>query len=280
MAHATVDVASRPPSIRQACLPVLGAGRTAMMFVSEPPRSGDPGGPTIARGERVACLLAACEFLAREHPMEVAVAQGLPDPKEAWAIEAYLGAGFLNVGQLAYMRRALNDRGQTGPDEGPWPDGVSVENVGEMREAQWKGQLVAALDRSYEHTLDCPELCGLRATVDILASHQATGEFDPRLWWLVRWQGEPHGCLLLNACPEQRTVELVYIGLSPALRGRGLARRLLAMGTHAAKARHSGWSLACAVDLRNTPALKLYGALAFRAFGERVALVRRVDRRG
>ena len=43
-------------------------------------------------------------------------------------------------------------------------------------------QVDLALDRSYVDTMDCPELCGMRATADILASHKATGEFDPSLW--------------------------------------------------------------------------------------------------
>jgi len=32
--------------------------------------------------------------------------------------------------------------------------------------------------------------------------------------------------------------------------------------------------VACAVDLRNAPALRLYGRFGFREFGRRVALVR------
>ena len=41
---------------------------------------------------------------------------------------------------------------------------------------------------------------------------------------VLRDQGAPAGCMLLNRCPEQRVVELVYIGLAPGLRGRGLSR--------------------------------------------------------
>lgn len=274
MVHVTVDSNARQPAVRQACLPVLGAGRTAMMFVSEPARGGDAGGPSVARAERTACLDAACEFLARERRTEVAVAQGLPDPTEQWAIEAFLDARFVNVGRLAYMRRALGDRIPAGPGANPWPAGVSVGTAEALSPRELTETLVATLNASYTDTLDCPELCGLRATGDILASHQSTGEFDPRLWWIVRLDRKPLGCLLLNPCPEQRTVELVYIGLAPELRGKGLAKRLLVDGMTAVCAKFPGWAMACAVDLRNAPALKLYDALGFRAFGERLALVR------
>ncbi len=272
--HVTVDSTSRQPAVRQACLPVLGAGRTAMMFVSEPARGGDAGGPSVARAERSACLDAACEFLARERRTEVAVAQGLPDPTEQWAIEAFLDARFVSVGRLAYMRRPLSDQVQLAPDTGPWPAGVSVDTAESLSPQELTDMLVTALNATYQDTLDCPELCGLRATSDILASHQSTGEFDPHLWWIVRLGQRPLGCLLLNPCPEQRTVELVYIGLAPPLRGKGLAKRLLVDGLAAVRAKFPGWTMACAVDLRNAPALKLYASLGFRAFGERLALVR------
>ena len=87
--------------------------------------------------------------------------------------------------------------------------------------------LIEALDKSYEDTLDCPELCGVRTTEDVLASHKATGDFDPEHWWLVQLDGRPEGCVLMSRCPDQGALELVYLGLSTALRGRGLGRLLL-----------------------------------------------------
>ena len=88
-------------------------------------------------------------------------------------------------------------------------------------------ELLEALESSYQDTLDCPELCGLRETPDVLDSHRSTGVFDPALWWMVHVNGQARGCALFNRCPEQRTIELVYLGLSPELRGRGLGKWLL-----------------------------------------------------
>ena len=136
-----------------------------------------------------------------------------------------------------------------------------------------RAALIRALDRTYEATLDCPELCGLRDTADVLESHRSTGVFDPALWWLVFLNEQPHGCMLLNRCPDHGTVELVYLGLSPELRSRRIGSRLLELGLAAIDST-GGTPITCAVDLRNAPALRLYGRLGFREFGRRVALVR------
>lgn len=117
----------------------------------------------------------------------------------------------------------------------------------------------------------------MRTTEDILTSHKATGDFDPSLWWVMMLKGEPHGCLLLTRCPEQRTLELVYLGLSPPVRGKGLSRLALSMGISVARPSCPGWNVACAVDQRNVPALKVYSGLGFRSFSERVALVRVIE---
>jgi mycothiol synthase len=122
-------------------------------------------------------------------------------------------------------------------------------------------------------TLDCPELCGLRETRDVLDSHRSAGRFDPALWWMVRREGKPAGALLLNPSPAQGHVELVYLGLAPELRGCGVARRLMLTGLSALAGRAER-DVTLAVDTRNTPALRLYESLGFRPFARRTALVR------
>lgn len=277
MAFATVDRAGRRPSVRQCCLVVPGSGRTCMTFVSEPPPGGDPGGRTVGVRERTACLREACAWLEATMPERVRVAQCLPEPRETWTIDAANAAGFISVGTLAYMRRELGgkrDAGLKSPPP-PLPAGVRIRRLSEARDIG-DVALAACLDRTYEGTLDCPELCGLRLTCDILDSHKAVGVFDPTLWWLA-FDGEdpiPAGCMLLNRCPEQRTIELVYIGLGTSLRGRGLAKTMMLTGLREINQHHTGWTCTCAVDHRNTPARRLYDALGFTAFTDRIALVR------
>ncbi|MBL8761935.1 MAG: GNAT family N-acetyltransferase [Phycisphaerae bacterium] len=260
-------------AISQSCLAVLGAGRTAMTFLSEPGPEGDTH-PAGALSERGACLDAACRELAH-HPGKagtgVMMAQGLPDPSEAWAIEAYRRAAFVHVGDLSYLRRAIS--GFPAIPEPAWPAGVSVAPIHQCFGDQGRERLAELLARTYEGTLDCPELCGLRDPLDVADSHMATGVFDPSLWLIVLDRGKAEGCVLLSRNPELRGVELVYFGFAPALRGRGLAAPLLNYAVGRCRAPGVA-ELTCAVDERNEPAKRLYERAGMRRFSGRVAFVR------
>lgn len=277
------DPVRHAEKVRQVCLGVPGAGRTVMLFVSEPSPAGDPDGPGAGRAERTAAIIAACTFF-QHHPVKPAcfgatsalakIAQSLPDPREYWAVEAFTSAGFIKVGDLAYLRRPLHRRNQSPATPESWPDGLSVTPLSSITDpAQRERLLIECLDASYQETLDCPELCGLRETRDVLSSHRTTGIFDPALWWIALNHGRPEGCILLSRCPESRSVELVYLGLSPGLRGRGIAHRLLEMGASRAAGPNID-EMTCAVDQRNAPALALYRRSGFSSFAQRVALVR------
>jgi len=267
--------------VRQACLMVPGAGRTGMVFLSEPFRTGEPGGARLARAERAAGLTSLCAAASKELNDRVVLAQSLPGVDERWAIDAFRDANFASVGNLLYMRRAPRS-GDTklwlGADisQLTWPDGVGVLSYRQCEALGMNPEtlLVQAMDASYVDTLDCPELCGLRTTSDILLSHKSTGIFDPSLWWIITLRGAPHGCALFSPCPDQRSFELVYLGLSPALRGKGLGLRLLRHGIGSCAAIQTAWSMACAVDERNLPAVRLYESQHFRGFSRRAALVR------
>jgi ribosomal protein S18 acetylase RimI-like enzyme len=266
--------------VRQTCLSVFGAGRTAMMFVSEPLRTGDLGGSDLAFAERVHVVRACCEMLTREHADKVVLAQALPDPDERYATRVFDAAGFRSVGTLKYMRRLPKPHDKklllaadlSQCDK--FPQGVHVQSLSQVAADVRDEHCLRAMDASYEATMDCPELCGLRSTRDILASHKSTGQHDPNLWWIIYYNHQPMGCAFFSPCPEQRTCELVYLGLGTPLRGKGLARQLLGHGIAECARLNSAWSMSCAVDERNEPALKLYESLQFRAFARRRALVR------
>lgn len=280
------DPARQTERIRQMCLAVPGAGRTIMLFVSEPLPGGDPDGPGAGRTERTESIAAACCYFQHHAVAPVSsggvqgaqalakIVQGLPDPREFWAVEAFRDAGLIKVGDLSYLRRVLQSRRGGAVPAPPWPQGVTLAQVSTIQDQVERDRLlIAALDASYQQTLDCPELCGLRETADVLASHRATGVFDPALWWLVFDAGRARGCMLLSRCPENRSVELVYLGLSPELRGKGIARALLELGASRAGAPNYD-EMTCAVDQRNLPALALYRRSGFTSFAQRVALVR------
>lgn len=269
---------SGAPIVRQVCLAVPGAGRTGMVFLSEPGPSGDPGGSAGGLQDRTACLEAACSDMQTlrqdDGRPRVAIVQALPEPRESWTIDACTTSGFIHVGNLTYMRAAVPPLRKLGEARAEgWPGGIEVVSASSIPAARRAEVLVEALDSSYEQTLDCPELCGLRETEDILESHRSTGVHDPALWWVVFEDHRPRGTILLSRCPEQQAVELVYLGLAPSLRGRGLARRLMDQGFRATASARLG-EMTCAVDERNTPAVKLYKSCGFRAFSQRVAMVR------
>lgn len=294
-----------PISVRQVVLAVVGAGHTAMMFISGPERRGTgairrissrsepPAGPAVALSEREVLLRTACRRLAEGFGGKPAarMAQALLESHEKDALQAFQAAGFIRVGDLAYLRRS--DRQP--PPWNPLPSSTRLRTVADLlSEGRSLGgvdaMVAAVLERTYVDTRDCPELCGLRTPTEVLASHRAVGRYDPDLWWIVFNDAHPVGCMLFNIVPEQEGVELVYLGLAPEVRGRGLGAGVLARGLRhllgwadaqaesAAEAR--GRVLAgiggvmCAVDIRNAAALRLYRSLGFQRFATRVPVVK------
>jgi mycothiol synthase len=88
----------------------------------------------------------------------------------------------------------------------------------------------------------------------------------------VTSHGRPVAVMLLNLVPQRRSAELVYLGIAPAWRGKGLGRRLLQHGlsvTH----RHGASSLSLAVDDQNAPAVRLYESLRFSPHARKRAMI-------
>lgn len=244
-------------SIESAVLAVRSPGRTALLFASRPVGFG--------RGEKIArTLQSACRSLACEG---VVIAQGLLEPGERAERKVFAQAKFDVLAHLGYLHRPLSDSPRT--ERVVWPHGVSIETYA----ADNHDDFVRALDASYEETLDCPALTGIRCAEDILAGHRATGQFDPALWTLLRVDELPSGVLLLNPSQRLGTVELVYIGLAKPARGRGLGRLLLRHGLTQVSARPEQ-TMTLAVDEHNVPAIRLYYAAGFRRAFRRVALIR------
>ncbi|WP_165229599.1 GNAT family N-acetyltransferase [Aquisphaera insulae] len=125
------------------------------------------------------------------------------------------------------------------------------------------------LQATYTSSLDMPELEGVRSLDEVIEGHRATGRFVPSRWRLGRVQGEPDAAvvLLLADIPDRDVWEVVYLGLTPAARGRGLGRSAIAHALELA-APHAP-RLELAVDIRNTPATRLYASTGFVPFDRR-----------
>lgn len=258
-----------PARVRQCCLPVPGAGGTAMLFVSTqgPPASCGPA--AVQHAERVASIHSALVTLANL-PVPVGVAQSLPEPGETEAINALEGAGLRRVGTLDYLTRPGPTGAEFRPE--PLPDGITITSAADLDDEA----MIELLDRTYIDTMDCPDLCGMRSTAQVLESHRATGHHNPDHWAVVREGDRAEGLVLFTHDPAQRSLELVYLGLAPGVRGRKLARPVM---QHAlARLDHLTIDeVTCAVDQANAPAVRLYRGMGFNTASTRHAYVVGID---
>jgi ribosomal protein S18 acetylase RimI-like enzyme len=182
-----------------------------------------------------------------------------------FADETYLAVplernGFAHVGRLWYLRHDL---------ELPF-DLLAAEDpfVYQSYEAADRDQFHATLLRTYEGTLDCPELNGVRSLAEILAGHRAQGEHDPQRWWLARDGDQPAGVLLTTLLPESGAWEVAYVGVAPERRRRGLGRCLMIKALLEARAAEASY-VTLSVDERNQPAWNLYQRLGFERVEQR-----------
>jgi ribosomal protein S18 acetylase RimI-like enzyme len=140
-----------------------------------------------------------------------------------------------------------------------------------------EGTFRATLEASCVGSLDMPELERARSLDDVLATHVATGRFDPSRWLVGRVadEAEAAAILLLSEPPERDAWEIAYLGLTPAARGRGLGRAALAHAVELARPHTSRLDLA--VDVRNLPAARLYRATGFVTYDYRTVHLKVVD---
>jgi ribosomal protein S18 acetylase RimI-like enzyme len=272
MLWGVLDTNTPLPRVAQVCLLVPTPGRTAVVYLSGMDDATHAADPATQHLERVSCLQAAFRDVDRELAGEIALCQSLVSPQESTTLAACLEAGMFEVADLEYLRRRLDVKHEIKGVE-DLPAGVTVRLAGDMTDPHMRDALGKALERSYVDTRDCPALCGLRRTADVIQSHLSTGQHDPALWWVVELDGEPEGALLLSPFPEQGLVELVYVGWSPPLRERGLGRILMSRAIEAAR-EYGAAEMTCAVDVRNDPALALYERFGFAKADRRHALVR------
>jgi len=134
-------------------------------------------------------------------------------------------------------------------------------------------RLADIVDATYEHTLDCPALNGVRDIEDILSGYRETGDFRPEHWMIVCHEDRDVGCLLLADHREHQNCELVYMGILPDTRGNGWGVVI---------ARYAQWiarqldrpRLVLAVDEANLPARNLYASMGFHGWDRRTVYLR------
>ncbi len=261
-----------------ATLIIPTAGRAAVVFVS----------PIITHRsvQDTADLLKTA--IRDQDPGLLGLIQSLLDPTQRHERDALLNAGFTRLASLVYMRCSCPPRAVASPVDGSEGNsgctpgdssahGGVIELEGTPLTAlTWQDDrfdmFAEAISASYLDTLDCPGLVGLRRIEDIIAGHKAVGRFDPDLWSAFYLGDQPVGVLLLNPMTDRPELELVYLGIAPPFRCQGLATRLMRYAASLAAGRdYTGIHLA--VDEQNTPAMKLYRGLSYRATGRKVAMI-------
>jgi GNAT superfamily N-acetyltransferase len=130
--------------------------------------------------------------------------------------------------------------------------------------------LAEIIKASYRQSMDCPALEGVRQIGDVIAGHKASGVYRPESWWIASWSGAPAGCLLLNDNPISGAADVVYLGVTPEFRGRGLGRAMLQHAANDIRRRGYG-NMTLAVDAANPYALAIYQSVGFKPLFSRDA---------
>lgn len=180
---------------------------------------------------------------------------------------ALVDAGFVHLTRLLYVRRPIHKHER-------WPAPRQGLEFVPYRE-ELLPSFLDVLDRSYDGSLDCPELNGVRHLEDVLASHRGPGPFDPESWFLVRNKEGWCGCLLLTAAAD-RSIEVAYLAVLGPSRGRGLGKELTRHALRHAVARKLD-AVVLAVDSRNWPALAMYEAEGFLPWDAREVYLALLD---
>lgn len=236
---------------------LAGPGRAAMILAS--PRERPE--PSAAAVELLQSLTADLEG--------VRVAQALLELDPPGHQSTFEAAGYERLATLVYLTAPA----PSAPPPAPLPGFAR-----DLRALSWseatRPLFEQAVAETYVDTLDCPGLVGRRPMDEVLAGHRAAG--GPGAFAATRWQvfcdaSGPAAVLLLARLPHENTLEVVYLGVCPSWRGRGLGRWLLQLSN--LEAFRSGASrVALAADAANRPALRLYRSAGFRTLQRRAAL--------
>lgn len=221
-----------------ACWVQPTAGNTASVW---PPDGASPQAGDV--------LCAAAQF-ADQRGFAIAQAVIVADDGPTGA--ALQSAGFPLLAELAYLFAPAARRNKV-------PLG-HLEFRGHA--GQQPEQLETLMARTYVESRDVPGLDGVRSVSDAIASYRSQGVHVPQHWYRIWCDGVEAATLLLAAHPELGNYELVYIGVVPEFRGRGLGRHIVEFARSVAHA-EGAERLVLAVDAANEPALAMYASCGF-----------------
>jgi ribosomal protein S18 acetylase RimI-like enzyme len=252
-------VAIRDGGVYGACWGQRQPGNTAVLW---PPRMIGPADSrwSLALTESVVCHLDAAG---------VAMTQALLPSHNSELVPILSAAGFAHLSDLVY----LSCEAEFYPLRPPHFEPLRFQPY----HFSDRARLMKLVERTYEGTLDCAGLNGMRRMDDVIDGYQQTGVFRPDNWLLARNDSRDVGVLLVAEHPRARHFELMYMGLVPEVRGRGwgqqLARQALWLAKSAGVER-----VVLAVDAENSPALATYERVGFAMWDRRSVYVRFLHR--
>jgi ribosomal protein S18 acetylase RimI-like enzyme len=234
-------------------LPIVSPGRTALLFTPADRWDGQ------AAGELVEAVSSWASGLG------IHLLQLLLDLQLAAAREVFAQRQFRFIAELRYLQAHVRARE-------PFPQ-LPTGLAWELYSPASHDRFAKAITATYEESLDCPGLAGLRSIEDIVAGHKAGGEFDARYWYLLRHNARPAAVVLLNRLSGGNAAELTYLGVTPEARRQGIGR-LLVLQALAGAAAMGAQTVTLAVDAANVPALRMYHRHGFRQVSSKIALMR------
>lgn len=234
-------------SVRWAIAPMMQGGGGVALAMPERPIRGVNESVASELIDRLAVRLAnaGCSLL-----------QGLIDPERRFVARCLKQSGFSRAASLLYLVRRIG---------GDMPVADAIDSV--PYSPANHARFVRVLGRSYEGSLDCPALSGLRTDEASFASHRQA-LFEPDLWRLyVDADGRDVAIALVNPMSDGGGFEVAYLGVVPEARGRSIGLRVIVDVLRRCVTRSEG-VLVLAVDESNEPARRMYARAGF-AFAQR-----------
>jgi ribosomal protein S18 acetylase RimI-like enzyme len=213
-----------------------------------------------------ALLQAAADYLDQR---DIPLAQMVVGAADGYSAELLTRCGFPKFAELRYLyaaarppsSRASRAMAKTSSSLSFEPDAAA------------RPDFATLVERTYVDSRDCPGLDGVRPMSDVLAGYRAQGRYSPRDWYVVRENSRDVGVLILAEHPDAGNWELVYFGLVPEARGRGLGQQMIRFSLGTVAANH-GERLVAAVDSGNQPALDAYSCAGFVEWDRRIVYAR------
>ena len=179
------------------------------------------------------------------------------DHESLWA-RSLINSGYTSLGEIELMSLAVPSGLDPCMPEPP-VDWVSFEQLG----ADAESRFLAVIERTYEESLDCPELIQLRSLRQAFENHRSVGRFRPDWWHLVRVDGDDAAVVLTNEIRSEDSAEIVYLGVANGFRRQQIGSNLVRLAIRDSQL--AGMSeLAVGVDRRNLPASKMYRRHGFQ----------------